>query len=252
MTINSEFSKIFEDSGLNRQELTQKLGVSEQEVMMLQAGTLYPNDKLRQSIYDLVPEKRSLRKFESKFETGQLVGNKVSFTRTAFTIVFIIFISALFTGFGYQPMWVLSLVLVLGIGLTLPACFHSYWIIKNDRIETDDFNQYDFIKIFQLLGLVSKKQATYKYDQIKKASLEYKLHTRISPFDIQADYFRINLTLQNNEIISLGIDSKLATDLSDFISLLNHQGINVSDQQQVLQVIDHGENLFEHFNASLN
>ena len=254
MAINTEFSKILTDSGLGDVKLADILQISVSEVSMIKDGTLYPNEELVQEIYALSTEAKTEPKFymDSEFQKGKRVGNKVSFTRTAFSIVFIIFISAMMTGFGYQPMWVFLLVLCLGLFLTLPACFESFWIIHDDNLELENFSNFDLIKMGQLLNLTPKNQQRITYSNIHCAAINYHNRTRISPFDIQPDYFKLNLTLNDGKTVTLGIDQGLALKLMDFVKLLNHNGINVYDRQKILQTIDKGENLFEHYNVIYN
>lgn len=254
MTINSEFGQILVDSGLNEHILASKLDVSTVEVNMIKNQTLYPNFQLAQSILELRDQTAQIPAYEmaSKFQRGQHVGNKVNFTRTAFAIVFIIFISAMMTGFGYQPMGIFLLILFAGLFLTLPACFESYWIIHTDGLTKVTFSNYDFIKFLQLLGIIKKQTQIIDYSKIKCAAITYHNRNRISPFDVQPDYFKLNLTLDDQSTVELGIDQRLVPELSSFVELLNHQGINVYDRQKVLVTIDKGENLFEHYNVIYN
>jgi hypothetical protein len=52
-----------------------------------------------------------MMKFDQK--AALRVGNKVTWKRIIGTIIVVILVSALFTGFGYQPFWIFLIVLVL-------------------------------------------------------------------------------------------------------------------------------------------
>jgi len=183
---------------------------------------------------------------------GLRVGNKVSPGRMILSVLFIIFISALFTGFGHQPLWLFLLVLFIGLFFTLPGCFQSYWIIHNNSMEHFYFSKYDVIKLAQLLGLTQKFKVEIKYHEIESAQLIYQKRSRTSPFDVQADDFRIKFILKNGHQKSLMIDHSLEVDLKAFVRLLNQENINVYDEQGILTTLAKGENIFEHFNASYN
>jgi len=253
MAINSRFAKIFDDSGLSDSELAVKLRVNLSDINKLRQNKLYPSKDLLAKISKLAgKEMASNFQVDHDIKDGLRVGNKVSPGRMILSILFIIFVSALFTGFGRQPLWLFLLVLYIGLFFTLPGCFQSYWIIHSNSMEHFYFSKYDVIKLAQLLGLTQKFRVEIKYDEIESAQLIYQKRGRTSPFDIQPDDFRINFVLKNGRQKSLMIDHNLELDLKAFVSLLNQENINVYDEQEVLTTMAKGENIFEHFNASYN
>lgn len=178
-----------------------------------------------------------------------VVGNKVNLMRVISAMVFVIFISALFTGFGYQPIWLFLLIVIIGLLITLPVCFNSYWIIKTDGIEIVRFDKNEIIKLEQLLEIKRKEKLVIKYVDISSVKIEYKKKRRNSPFDVTNDYFRMIFTLKDNQNISLPIESSLDKHLVAFTELLSKNDIKVIDPQGIIKLVKHHENLFEHFNT---
>lgn len=163
--------------------------------------------------------------------------------------IFIIFVSALVTGFGNQPTWLFVAILLFLMIVTLPSCFSEYWVIKSKSLRIYTFSNYEFVKLQQLFNIKPRYVQVVKYDQIHSAKITYTKKKRNSPFDFYPDFFKIEFNLKDGTKISLNIDNNLHADLVDFVNLLNREGIDVYDKQHVLEVIQSGENLFEHFNA---
>jgi len=183
-----------------------------------------------------------------KFKTGMYVGNRVRLSRVLLSIIFVVFVSLFVSGFGYQPLWVFIIVMLLGLFLTLPACFQDYWIINDDSIEIVSFSKNMLVKFGQLLNSVSRNKRVIEYKEINSVELIYAKRGRISPFDINPDYFKIKFQLKNSEVISLNIDNDLADNLANFTEKLSNMGIKIIDQQNILQLISKDENLYEYFN----
>ncbi|WP_230318831.1 hypothetical protein [Lactobacillus crispatus] len=56
-----------------------------------------------------------------------IVGTPVKLSHVLIGIIVVIFLSLFLTGFSYQPWWLFLIVLILGVFVTLPTCFSSYW-----------------------------------------------------------------------------------------------------------------------------
>lgn len=253
MTINSEFAKIFDDSGLKDDELAVKLGVAKADIGKLRQNQLYPSHSLVEEISKVTGEQITRPyQIDHDLKNGLRVGNKVSPGRMALSILFIIFVSALLTGFGHQPLWLFLIVLFIGLFFTLPGCFQSYWIIHDTRMEHYSFSKYDAMKLAQLLGLTKKFHHVIEYDEVQTAQLIYHQKGRTSPFDVQPDDFRIKFVLKDGRKRSIPIDHNLELDLKNFVDLLNRFDINVYDEQNILTTMQKGENIFEHFNILYN
>lgn len=187
-----------------------------------------------------------MMKFDQK--AALRVGNKVTWKRIIGTIIVVILVSALFTGFGYQPFWIFLIVLVFGLTVTLPACFNSYWVIYGNNLKIFSFLKNDLVKLGQLLRLKKMDIKQINYSDIREAEFKYQKKQRVSPFDISHDFFKINFKLKNGQVISLPIEPSLTANLTDFQRLLERNGVKVTDSQHIISILNNGNSLFEHFN----
>lgn len=219
-----------------------KNNVSDEEQQLIKTNRLYPGETLN---------KKDTSKYveESVFENGLRVGNSVSFARIIISIIVIALISAFLTGFGYQPFWLFLLVFFIGVFLTLPACFNSYWVIYSNKIIIYNFSKNGFVKLGQLFGLVKKSIFVLNLDDISVADIEYLRKKRVSPFDITSDHFKIDFELKNEKRLFLSITKDLTPDILKLVHLLNHHGIDVYDQQKTVELLNKDENLFAYFNS---
>lgn len=77
MAADFKFEQILNDSGFNDQQLAQILSISEDKVEQIKNGDIYPNERLKQRIYQLQNEIVIDNKNKGKdFIAGKLVGNK--------------------------------------------------------------------------------------------------------------------------------------------------------------------------------
>lgn len=154
----------------------------------------------------------------------------------------------LFTGFGYQPWWLFIITLILGLVVTLPACYSNYfWSMNYDQIILVSYNQNDFKKLLQILKIKKKKQRRINYEQIKNVEVVYTKIVRISPFNFNPDCLYLSLNLKNGEIIKLDLGNTSFNELNSIYQLLNHNNIDVLDKQKILLTLKNNENLFNHF-----
>lgn len=72
-------------------------------------------------------------------------------------IIVVVLLSLFLTGFGYQAWWLFLIVLILGVFVTLPTCFSSYWQIDSKNIISITYDSNDALKLLQLLGLRKKR-----------------------------------------------------------------------------------------------
>jgi membrane protein YdbS with pleckstrin-like domain len=64
-----------------------------------------------------------------------VIGKPVKISHVLIGAAAIVILSLFVTGFGYLPWWVFLIVLILGIFITLPTCFNSYWRINNEKVK---------------------------------------------------------------------------------------------------------------------
>lgn len=102
--------------GMTQENLAKKLFVSAQSVSKWELGLSVPTiDNLvtLTDLYNLSLDE--LIKGSPFFKKPFLVGKKMSWKKIIIFILAWIFISLLLTGFGYQPKWLLVLILLMGI-----------------------------------------------------------------------------------------------------------------------------------------
>lgn len=184
---------------------------------------------------------------DSSLNDMEMIGKKPSVLSIFLSIVIVVLVALLFTGFGYQPWWVLAIVLVLGLIVTLPVCFNSYWLINDKEIKIFSYSNNDLKKFSQLINLTKMEPRKISFNEIEQAQLIYKKNVRISPFDFNPDRLSLVLNLKNNEVIDLDLREIKYDNLLNIINLLNGNGVDVFDKQEILLLLSEKKNLFNHF-----
>ena len=174
------------------------------------------------------------------------VGHKVNILHVILGLVLVILVSLFMTGFGYQPWWVLGLIILVGIFITLPTCFSGYWQINKNGITVLSYSSNDVMKLMQLLHIKKIYTKSYLFENITKAEITYRKKVRISPIDFNPDFFKLNLTV-NNKVIQLELGNIQAKDLVEIVAIFNTHGVAVYDRQQIIGLLEENKSLFNHF-----
>ena len=182
----------------------------------------------------------------SNLDKSVTVGHKVNIMHVILGLVLVILVSLFMTGFGYQPWWVLGFIILVGIFITLPTCFSGYWQINKNGITVLSYSSNDVMKLMQLLHIKKIYTKLYLFENITKAEITYRKKVRISPIDFNPDFFKLNLTV-NNESIQLELGNIQAKDLVEIVAILNNHGVAVYDRQQIVGLLKENKNLFNHF-----
>lgn len=182
----------------------------------------------------------------SNWDKSVTVGHKVNILHVILGLVLVILVSLFMTGFGYQPWWVLGLIILVGIFITLPTCFSGYWQINKNGITVLSYSSNDVMKLMQLLHIKKIYTKSYLFENITKAEITYRKKVRISPIDFNPDFFKLNLTV-NNKVIQLELGNIQAKDLVEIVAIFNTHGIAVYDRQQIIGLLKENKNLFNHF-----
>ena len=182
----------------------------------------------------------------SNLDKSVTVGHKVNILHVILGLVLVILVSLFMTGFGYQPWWVLGLIILVGIFITLPTCFSGYWQINKNGITVVSYSSNDAMKLLQLLHIKKIYTKSYLFENIAKAEITYRKKIRISPIDFNPDFFKLNLTV-NNEAIQLELGNIQAKDLVEIVAILNNHGVAVYDRQQIVGLLEENKSLFNHF-----
>lgn len=182
----------------------------------------------------------------SNLDKSVTVGHKVNILHVILGLVLVILVSLFMTGFGYQPWWVLGLIILVGIFITLPTCFSGYWQINKNGITVLSYSSNDVMKLMQLLHIKKIYTKSYLFENITKAEITYRKKVRISPIDFNPDFFKLNLTV-NKKVIQLELGNIQAKDLVEIVAIFNTHGVAVYDRQQIIGLLKENKNLFNHF-----
>lgn len=182
----------------------------------------------------------------SNLDKSVTVGHKVNILHVILGLVLVILVSLFMTGFGYQPWWVLGLIILVGIFITLPTCFSGYWQINKNGITVLSYSSNDVMKLMQLLHIKKIYTKSYLFENITKAEITYRKKVRISPIDFNPDFFKLNLTV-NNKVIQLELGNIQAKDLVEIVAIFNTHGVAVYDRQQIVGLLEENKSLFNHF-----
>lgn len=166
------------------------------------------------------------------------------------SILAVVLICLLFTGFGYQPWWVFVIVLILGLVITLPACFNSYWSMNYNIISIISYSKNDAIKLLQLLKIRPKFKKEIKYDQIKAAQVVYKKILRVGLFNFNPDSLLLSLKLKDGEIIELDLGNCNFDILNNIYQILNYHDVKVEDKQDIWLALKNDKNLYRYFHQN--
>ena len=125
----------------------------------------------------------------------QTVGNKPHILSLVLGTIFVVFLALFVTGFDYQPWWVFAIVLILGLGITFPACFNQYWSVDKKQITITSYSNNDFKKLAQLFNLTSKYQTIINLSNVQEAAIVYRKIVRLSSFNFNPDHLLLGITL---------------------------------------------------------
>ena len=182
----------------------------------------------------------------SNLDKSVTVGHKVNILHVILGLILVVLVSLFMTGFGYQPWWVLGLIILVGIFITLPTCFSGYWQINKNGITVLSYSSNDVMKLMQLLHIKKIYTKSYLFENITKAEITYRKKVRISPIDFNPDFFKLNLTV-NNKVIQLELGNIQAKDLVEIVAIFNTHGVAVYDRQQIIGLLEENKSLFNHF-----
>lgn len=176
-----------------------------------------------------------------------MIGKPVKISHVLLGVILIVLLSLFVTGFGYLPWWVILIVLILGIFITLPSCFNSYWSIDKNRIKIITYSEKDIIKLTQLLRLKEKYTQIIDLNQIKTAEIRYTKNVRISPVDFNPDYLTLYLKDEKNKAYSLSLGKISDQQIELILQFLKKNQIEIIDKQGIVSLVKNNVDLFTHF-----
>lgn len=182
-----------------------------------------------------------------KVSNEVMVGKPVKISHVLLGVILIVLLSLFVTGFGYLPWWIFLIVLIVGIFITLPTCFSSYWSIDNNRIKIITYSDKEIIKLMQLLGLKKKYMQIIDLNQIKTAEIRYTKNVRISPVDFNPDYLTLYLKDNENRTYSLSLGKISYQKIELILQFLKENQIEIIDKQGIVSLLKNNVDLFTHF-----
>lgn len=176
-----------------------------------------------------------------------MIGKPVKMSHVLLGVILIVLLSLFVTGYGYLPWWIFLIVLILGIFITVPSCFNSYWSIDKNRIKIITYSNKDIIKLMQLLRLKKKYTQIIDLNQIKIAEIRYTKNIRISPVDFNPDYLTLCLKDGENRTYSLSLGKISYQKIKLILQFLTENQIEIIDKQGIVSLLKNNVNLFTHF-----
>lgn len=138
--------------GYTQAQIANKLFISTQAISKWENGSSIPSiDNLLalSDLYDISLDE--LVQGSPYFKKPYLVGKKYNAKKGILFLIVWLLVSLLFTGFGYQPVWLFLIIFSIGVFLVLPTTFNDYWVIENDGIYIKKYPKNDFRKLLELL-----------------------------------------------------------------------------------------------------
>jgi len=180
------------------------------------------------------------------FKKPYLVGHQYNYFKGIIALLVWGFITAFFTGFGTQPIWLTIAVFLLGVIIVLPVVFQDYWLIGQRQLEVKSYQHRDLGKLKQLL--MNRPTSTIiDYQDIITATVIYKRRQRLSPFDFNPDLFVLQVKTVT-QTIELPLTAQLRQFFPQFINFLARQKITVINADEIVDLIVNQKSIYNHFN----
>lgn len=233
-----------QEQGFTQEQLAKKLYLSTQAVSKWETGQSIPsidNLLLLSDLYSLSLDE--LVQGSPFFKKPYIVGKKYTFKKGFCFLIFWLFISLLFTGFGYQPIWLFALLYLLGIFIILPILAEDYWIIDSKSIIINSYSKKNFTKLWQIVTNRPQTKEIF-YTTVSQMEIIYIKKIRISPFDFNCDNFYLLLSYKNKKVkLDLNVPTK--PFLPQFIAFLNRKQIAIIDKNQIIEHLIADDSLYD-------
>ncbi|WP_125605745.1 helix-turn-helix domain-containing protein [Lapidilactobacillus bayanensis] len=234
-----------------QEQIAEKLHITTQAISKWENGQSIPsidNLVLLSDLYNVSIDE--LVQGSPFFKKPRIVGKTFNYKKGILFLISWILIALFLTGFGYQPLWVFILVMLIGIVLVLPTIFSDYWIIDQKFIEIHQFDHHPLLKIIELItGL--KNPQRIPYTEIDTFEIIYNSKVRLSPFDLNPDYFYVAVNY-HNQTIDLNLDTSPKEFLPQFASFLSRQGIQIVDKSNIITLLVTDTPLYEQLSTQKN
>lgn len=233
-----------EEAGLTQVELAEKLYLTRQAISKWERGESYPdieNIIILSDLYDIsIDELLRGAKF---LEKPHVIGKINDPKKFLFRIILIAVVSILFFFNNLKPL-ALSTFLTFNL-LNFLALKDGGFILERNEIKVSQQPTF----ILQVKSLFPSYSKRFKYKEIKEFKIIYKNHTRFSPFDFNPDLIYITFTTYSGESFSQVIDQKSLDKLPIIADFIAKKRITVIDEDNIVDLKLHGENLYTAMNS---
>ncbi|TLQ05132.1 hypothetical protein FEZ51_02525 [Pediococcus stilesii] len=123
MRFNSLIDALLDEFDANNNAAYEQLKVTPKMFQQIKSHQILPGKDFIERLSRLTNNNELLQLFKQKseeFEVPKQLGSKPSALKILIGVITVGIISGLFTGFGYQPLWLFMLVLIIGLLVVLP------------------------------------------------------------------------------------------------------------------------------------
>ncbi|MBL1227529.1 helix-turn-helix domain-containing protein [Enterococcus sp. BWR-S5] len=241
-------------NNFTQQQLAEKIFVTHQTISKWETGINMPsidNLLMLSDLYDISLDE--LIRGSTYFKKPFIVGHRATSIKIMGVIALWLLISLLFTGFGYQPVWLFLLVFFLGLVVVLPTVIKDYWVIEKKGIKICQYPKQSMKRTKHILqSLFGRKPACIflPYQEIISVELIYRSKVRYSPFDVQPDIFVIRVEKIIGEPIILPLSTAFVAYIPQAMSYIERKGITIVDSANLIGAIINKEYLFDYMNRT--
>lgn len=236
-----------------QEQLAKRIYVSHQTISKWETGINVPsidNLLMLSDIYNISLDE--LIRGSSYFRKPFLVGKKFSLSMFLKISIIWLLISLLLTGFGYQSHWLFWSLFIFGEINVLCMVIKDYWIITTKGIIVCKYpNSYlkKLVKLFCILIRKDIGEYFIPYKEVQSLELIYIKKNRMSPFDINPDYFYIKLTDCRERRDILSISTEFIKFLPQAFSYIEKRNVPIYDENELIPAIIEEANLYTYMNG---
>jgi len=252
MNLNELLKNFRIKNQMTQEQLADKIHVSHQTISKWEQGINTPsidNLLLLSDLYNISLDE--LIRGGNYLRRPFVVGKKISKLRLIFIFLSWLIICVLFLNFGVVPLAMRILIFIVGLILIIPSIIDDFWIIEKQGFSIQLFSGSFFNRYKTIIDILFNLNHTITFipfEKVEKFELIYKKKERYSPFDLNPDYFFIQLVTKLGESYQLPISEEFQKYLPQACSLFEKKNILVVDKNDLLKAIVLKENLFNYMN----
>lgn len=249
MNLNQLLKSFRIKNNMTQEQLADKIHVSHQTISKWEQGINTPsidNLLILSDLYNISLDE--LIRGGNYLKKPFIMGKRNSISRVIIFLVIWLFVSLIFTGFGFQPFIIWMIVFLIGLIFILPIIVDDYWILEKNGIAIQEYPKSSITRLKKIVQTLKSDHGIVfiPYSEITKFELIYQNIDRFSPFDYRADDFFIKLTTNEENTYSLQITPNVVQYLPQILSYLAKKEISIFDDSNLADAIIKKENLFEY------